>query len=188
MSFNRSSFRAVRILEHSISFVAGPEKKVEHRGRLFCSLSGEHAGPNHVFETVQWCAEAGEPTMSMARVEHHRTHRGDDRIVVQFANKPNRATLDLMRSKGRYRKGPRLGCPPCWYLMCSMEELLEGANQAGCELLTAALTRENEEESVSSPAEANPPNPRHCAACAEDMLGNETSIEHTQQGDCWFSP
>jgi hypothetical protein len=136
------------------------------------------------------CAPGARSRMTTARVQEHRTHRGEDRLVVRFSARPDSRTLALVRSLGKYRRGAQLQ-PPCWYLTCSREELLQTATRAGCQSLLDALSAEGQsstgstfEEEAGSAAEVG--DPLICPACAVEAQGNDTAQPHTLRGDCWF--
>ena len=108
--------------------------------------------------------------------------------MVRFGLKPDRATLEVMRLIGKYRKGPRLGMPPCWYCACTRADLRRAAEEGNSRLLIEALDGVDVAPAEAAEAEAE----EHCPACGwEQQLGDSAGAQcaepHTLCGDCWYS-
>ena len=97
-------------------------------------------------------------------IEEHSTARGASRLVVRFGQKPDHSTLEVMRLIGKYRKGPRLGMPPCWYCACTRADLMRAAEEGNSRLLVDALDGADVAPAEAEAAEGEG-GQEHCPAC-----------------------
>ena len=117
--------------------------------------------------------------MESATIERHTTARGQQRLLVRFPFKPGGATMKILRTFGRYRKGARCELPG-WYLACDEDALRSAAALVGCHSLLNAID-----------AMGTHPKRRRldCAACAWEDCHKVNAVSphaHTMSENCWF--